>query len=96
MKFKEILVSKGESAYKIIKRLKEEGELENAWLMMNRDVNEKMKKEEKAEVYAKYTLPSNLFIAIEIRHYRTQYSIDTIEFKYLEEPERIIFMKLAD
>jgi len=45
--FKEIIVSKSESVYETIERLKNEGELEEAWLFVSYEANLRMRYEDK-------------------------------------------------
>lgn len=92
----EIFVSRGESVYQIIKKLKEEGKLESAWLITDYEVNQKMKETENAEIYVRRNVSLHLFMAWEVRYYRTERRIDVINIPCCEDPENIIFIKLKN
>lgn len=64
--FKEIIVSKGESVYETIKKLKKEGELEEAWLFVSHEADKRMRYEDEMCVGTSRYVSKKFNIAIEL------------------------------
>ena len=64
--FKEIIVSKSESVYETIERLKKEGKLEKAWLFVSLKADKRLRDEDEMCVGSSRYISAKFMLAIEL------------------------------